>query len=113
DLTAENASVSPRACSVERFSCGAISPDSRWMVIADRTARVWDLMDNNAGANPRVFDGHPPGVATVAISPDGRWLLTRGWDFKVCVWDLSAQHPDVKPQILGGGDSPIFCMAIS
>ncbi|MER5261989.1 WD40 repeat domain-containing protein [Actinosynnema sp. NPDC002837] len=66
----------------------AITPDGRIAVSAgmDRTVRVWDA---GTGEALRIWEEHPEGIATLAIGPDGRTLLSGGnADECVRVWDL-------------------------
>lgn len=50
------------------------------------TARVWSVED---GKVVREFGGHANGVHQLAISPDGKQLVTRDWGKKLRVWDLN------------------------
>jgi serine/threonine protein kinase/WD40 repeat protein len=39
----------------------------------------------------QVWDGHPEGITSVALTPDGKTLVTGGFDGTILVWDVSAQ----------------------
>ncbi len=56
----------------------------------DGTIRAWDL---ETAAEAPVLHGHDKVVAAVAAGPDGRTLLSGGWDRIACVWDLAAGEP--------------------
>ena len=72
------------------ISCLAISPDGRWLVTGgqkeyvtggdDRTARLWDLKSKNPATGSRVLKGHTDSISSIAISHDGRWLVTGSYD---------------------------------
>ena len=53
----------------------------------DGTARLWDAA---TGAEIRRFEGHGSPVTSVAFSPDGATLLTRGNDGTARLWDAAA-----------------------
>ncbi len=56
----------------------------------DCTIRVWNPENP---AKVQVFHGHDKVVAATAASPDGRSLLSGGWDRIACVWDLARGEP--------------------
>ena len=56
----------------------------------DKTARLWDLKAEAPETTARVLKGHEGPVDAVAISPDGRWLVTGSWDKTARLWDLKA-----------------------
>lgn len=81
----------------------AFSPGSRELVSGslDRTIRMWELqppshyggMRNGADQVPkggkciRTFEGHKDFVLSVALSPDGRWVMSGSKDRGVQFWD--------------------------
>jgi WD40 repeat protein len=66
----------------------AFTPDgSRLAAAADNGAAVWDTI---AGRHIRTFADHDKEVAAVAISRDGRLVLTGGRDNRVKLWDVAA-----------------------
>ena len=48
---------------------------------------AWPLPDQPSDALIRVITGHTGWVYAVAISPDGSWLATAGWDGTARTWD--------------------------
>ncbi|KAF4555422.1 Transcriptional repressor rco-1-like protein [Elsinoe fawcettii] len=82
----------------------AFAPQSRELVSGslDRTIRMWELqphytgMRNGADQVPkggkciRTFEGHKDFVLSVALTPDGRWVLSGSKDRGVQFWDPSS-----------------------
>jgi WD40 repeat protein len=57
--------------------------------------------------------GHEGQVNSLAISADGRWLVTGGQDGVAHLWDLHAAPTSVSPQILSGHEGGISVLTIS
>lgn len=55
---------------------------------ATRCGPVWEF---KTGRLVRTLTGHATDVTSVAISPDGRWLISPGGDIKV--WELATGRP--------------------
>jgi WD40 repeat protein len=106
DLTAPDPYAAPRILNVRDgpIVSVAVSPDNRWVVTAGLQARIWHLAGKNDPVNPRLFSGGDPGF--VAISRDGRWLVTRSRDEfdrgLAQLWDLTAEDPVAAPHVLSG-----------
>ncbi len=77
----------------------AITPDGKWLASAglDNTVRLWsveEVQTKRAAKSPAqlapvaIFQGHTSGVFSVAISPDGKTILTGSGDSTARVWDV-------------------------
>jgi len=76
----------------------AFSPTSKDLVSGslDRTIRMWELQPHYGGVRDgrpkggkciKVFEGHNDFVLSVALSPDGAWVLSGSKDRGVQFWD--------------------------
>ena len=94
--------ISAQARDVERlrlfqFFYVATAPDGRTAVsgssgdrvdgVGDESRKLWDLA---SGKELRIFTGHPDGVTSVAIAPDGRSVLSGSQDKTLKLWDLAS-----------------------
>jgi WD40 repeat protein len=57
----------------------------------DRVIQLWDIGRNGNGT-ARVLTGHTDVILSIAYSPDGRLLLSGGFDQQVLVWDTDGGH---------------------
>jgi hypothetical protein len=71
------------------------------------------LRDALARVGGRSLRGHEREVSCVAISPDGRWLVTGSYDKTTRLWDLTARDPAVAPVVLRGHEREVLRVAIS
>jgi WD40 repeat protein/serine/threonine protein kinase len=65
----------------------AVHPDGRHLAVAGLgVVEVWDVV-----SHMRVHElrGHSSYVYSVAYSPDGKWLVTGGWDRTIKLWDAA------------------------
>jgi WD40 repeat protein len=60
-----------------------------------------------------VLSGQAGQIASLAFSPDSRWLSTASADGSARVWDLRAANPAEQPLILHGHDGALTAAAIS
>ncbi len=87
---------------------GEFSPDGKYVITAswDKTARLWDVQ---TGDEIRQFGGHTEGVNDAVFSPDGRNILTAGYD-AVRLWDTKSgqeiRHFDVTDDVYRATFSP-------
>jgi WD40 repeat protein len=83
----------------------AISADNHWLAAGDYFGRVylWDLNTPGEGARQPVLYRHQGPITAMAISPDGRWLVTASKDHPMVVrWDLARVDAGGAPQDLSG-----------
>jgi WD40 repeat protein len=101
----------------------AISPDGRFLATTgtrynyeegdDPTVRLWDLQEPEPEKTPRVLSGHKGPVQSLAISEDGRYLVTGSVDNAARVWDLHAADPEKTVRVFDGHIRPVRDVAIS
>jgi DNA-binding beta-propeller fold protein YncE len=86
----------------------AFTPDGRKAVGAgENTVTLWDLQ---TGQVVRRFQGHNGVVFALAISRDGRRLVTGGTDRSIRYWDVATGR---QITVLTGHNSTIFALALS
>lgn len=61
----------------------------------------------------RPLTGHEDMIFSVAISPDGRWLVTGSRDKTARLWDLTTTNSAQRPLVLRGHDDFVNSVAIS
>jgi WD40 repeat protein len=94
----------------------ALSRGGRFLAVgsAGGAIRVLELTDSAPPPAPRnLFNQHISPVVSLAFSPDGRWLLSGGWDKMVYLWDLEAADPTASPLRLSGHEGPVHAVVIS
>ena len=66
----------------------------------DKTIRLWDVNAEIPGSSSKVLTGHDGWVEKLAISPDGRWLMSSSADKTIRLWNLHDQEPSKSSNIL-------------
>lgn len=70
----------------------ALSPDGKTLAVtADWDVLLFDV--ERWPSTPRIIGRHTGMVTCLAFTPDGRSLLTGGWDETVRTWDLQGTRP--------------------
>jgi WD40 repeat protein len=85
----------------------SFSRDHRWVAFGgcDASLKVLDL--HNAGSSkPEQFSEHSGRILSLAFSPDSRFLIARGMDPRVPVWD--PEHPRQAPVTLRVHEGPVW-----
>ncbi len=82
--TGQQMAIKATEKSCEKFT---FSPDSQSIAMSywNNTVRVWDVQTDTP-VGPQLK--HPVDVTSVAISPDGKWLLTGCDDGQARLWDI-------------------------
>jgi WD40 repeat protein len=104
--------------STGRVAVMAVAPDGQQVALswheyhakaADKVPfqeiRLWDL---TAKQSRHRFTGHWKMVSTLAFSPDGRWLVTGGWDPNLRLWDVEKGHLQYDIDVKGRVVSTVF-----
>ncbi|XP_057433662.1 katanin p80 WD40 repeat-containing subunit B1 homolog KTN80.4-like isoform X2 [Lotus japonicus] len=53
----------------------------------DTNLKIWDIRKKGC---IHTYKGHSQGISTIKFTPDGRWVVSGGFDNVVKVWDLTA-----------------------
>ncbi len=70
--------------------CVRFLPENRFLVANGRCVYVWSL---ERGEELFTLSGHPKQVNAVALTPDGRRLLTASHDGSIRTWDANTGEP--------------------
>jgi eukaryotic-like serine/threonine-protein kinase len=85
----------------------ALMHDGRHAVVGTAEASLWDL---ETGQKTSVFEGHEAEVHHAMESPDGRWLLTAGFDSTIRLWDFQT---GAVVRVLGSHEEMVFTAVFS
>jgi WD40 repeat protein len=78
-----------------------------------KTVRLCDLSAKDPASSRVILRGHEKHVDALALSPDGRWLVTGSWDKTARIWDLRAKDPASSSTVLRGHDGEVYAVAIT
>ncbi len=85
-----------------------LTPDGETIVAAtERTLQLWNA---HSGEPVRTIDAHEEKINDVAVSPDGRYLLSASDDGTVAVWDAATGR---RRQTLDARSGEIWSVAVS
>ena len=73
---------------------------------AKRRGVVWDLEGNQP---PRVLEGHTDLVRAVALTADGKRVVSGSFDRRLRVWDLEGDQP---PRVLEGHTDKVTAVVL-
>lgn len=79
-------------------------PSGRWLATVDQSGAVL-LMDSQSGET-RLLGQHKAEAARAAFSPDGRYLITGGWERELICWDTRTMQRAFNMAL--GGYQPRF-----
>jgi WD40 repeat protein/serine/threonine protein kinase len=71
----------------------AFSPDGRLLATPDTHPHRVVLRDAVTLCAVVVLEGHTKSIASVAFHPDGKWVLTAGWDRTMRLWETATGAP--------------------
>ena len=63
--------------------------NGRFLVLMDNTLKVWDL---TTGKELFTLKGHSDLVYAVAVTADGKRVISGSWDNTLKVWDLTTRN---------------------
>ena len=66
-----------------------LSRDGKYAVLGDLEGLIWVYELAKPGSSRHLSD-HRGYVHAIAVSPDGRWLVSGGWDCILRIWDLTS-----------------------
>ncbi len=90
-----------------------ISLDGKWLASQGKNARgvrLWDLTSPQLKTNSREMEIH---TGSMAISPNGRWLVSSSGGNRVELSDLMSPNPGANQLVLRGHESAVQCWAFT
>lgn len=86
----------------------AFTSDSKFVLSSgDNAVHVWEIA---AGKESRRFEGHTGPVPAMALSPDGKRLVTGGDDRTIRMWDVATGK---ELHLLKGHNDTVTCLAFA
>jgi WD40 repeat protein/serine/threonine protein kinase len=62
------------------------------------------LLDSLSAIGGCPLVGHNDRITGMAISPDGHWIVSTGYDNTIRIWDLKAENPAASPRAFQGSE---------
>ena len=90
-----------RTLPTDRVSCVVFTPDGRRIVSNSTNQRSIKIWDAQVGTCLATLTEHQSGVAFIAMSPDGLWMVSSSKDRPVYLWSLDAPY-DHRVLVPGG-----------
>ena len=87
-----------------------ITPDGRQIIsgsFKDQMIKIWDL---ETGEELRTLTQNNREISAIAITPDGKSVVTGSWDMTIKIWDLHSTEQQPK---FPGHDDAVSAVAIS
>ena len=88
----------------------AVSPDGEWLAVASSDEREIEVLSVRDGSLLRRFTAHEWQLLTLAVSADGRYLVSGAADTRVKIWSLPAF---TEQAVLVGHVNPVWAVAAS
>jgi WD40 repeat protein len=96
------------------------APNGSWLASAayDGTVRLWKASDGTELRRFQHGDGDVTQVEAVAISPDGKWVVSGGGQKNTCVWNVEKSmlygqyeiHKQITLQNRDTGETKTYCV---
>jgi elongator complex protein 2 len=84
-------SISPSPVRDNNYDCMIVASSAKARDENDAAIRLWDVTENRC--IQILVGGHKSTVATLAFSPDGRFLASSGKDRRLCLWRQEHDNP--------------------
>jgi WD40 repeat protein len=97
--------------SVGDASTVVVSPDGSLVVTGNRDGSISTWSPSGESLKTNVH-GHDKAIEEMDFSPDGRWLISGGHDFRILLWDLS-DPTDPEPIEFGEVSQIVWSVAVS
>jgi WD40 repeat protein/tRNA A-37 threonylcarbamoyl transferase component Bud32 len=94
-------------------TCLAVHPNGQTLVLGGGKGHVlrWDLTGRHTVAD--ALGRHESALTSMAISADGRWLATAGFDHTLRLWELASDRPQAAGAMIRVVDHPVNSVAIT
>jgi WD40 repeat protein len=73
--------------------CATFVEDRKLVVGSEQYLSLWDISDPKKSKQVTLFEGHEGAIASVATSPDGKYLASSSTDQTIRIWKLDGAGP--------------------